>query len=132
MLQGDEHVDWRPHHSRAGIAVTVPRVQAAATLLVIERHRDDASTTLVLRGEIDLATAAQFEHELLDAARARPPRIVVDLAGVDFIDCTALRALTQARKRADRNGHSLILQHVPSQAERLFKLTGATETFRTE
>jgi anti-sigma B factor antagonist len=103
----------------------------AATLLAIERQQDDQSTTLVLRGEVDLASAAQLEHELADAAQLRPSRIVVGLAGVEFIDCVGMRTLIRGKLDADSNRRSLELRHIPPHVKRLLKLTGAADAFAT-
>lgn len=112
--------------------MTTPRANVAANLLAIDSHQNAESTVLVLRGEIDLASAPQLEQALTDAARAGPPSIVIDLAHLEFIDCAGLGALIHGQEDADSNGHSLTLRHIPPQAERLFKMTGAADAFVSE
>ncbi len=90
-------------------------------------RRDDAdSVTLVLRGEVDLASAPTLERALWDVERSSPARIVLDLAVLEFLDSTAIHLLIHAQERARANRHQLVLTHVPGHAQRLFELTGIT------
>ncbi|MEU0057262.1 anti-sigma factor antagonist [Streptomyces sp. NPDC006334] len=71
------------------------------------RVREDRGyTVLEFRGEIDLLTATEIVPHL-DAATASPaPRVVIDLSGIEFFDCSGLRLLYRARGRVvDRGGH---------------------------
>jgi anti-sigma B factor antagonist len=106
---------------------------AGPRLLSIERPRDAKGViTLVLRGEIDVASAVELDLALIESLSTGPSGIVIDLAGVDFIDSTGLRTLMVAQDRAASNGHSLILRHVGPQARRLFELSGTADAFVTE
>lgn len=78
---------------------------------------------LSIRGEIDLASAPLISQELQDAARSSSRRIVLDLAALDFIDSSGIRALL-AQGHADSNAHVLLLTNVPPRVRRLFRLTG--------
>jgi anti-anti-sigma factor len=93
--------------------------------LLIHRRADQPGTvTLAVSGEIDLASAELFGQELAQAERDDPDAIVLDLAGLDFIDSTGIVHLLRAQQRAEQSGHRLTLTNVPAHAERLFKLTG--------
>jgi anti-sigma B factor antagonist len=91
--------------------------------LEIESRNGGDVVTLTVRGEVDLASARALERDLRDA-ECTARRIVLDLAGVEFIDCIGIHVLMDAQARAQSNGHELILTHLPAHAERLFKLTG--------
>src|ERR1700761_9637949 len=54
--------------------------------LTVDSRTDGGVVTLVVRGEIDLASAPVLEHALRDAEASAGARIVVDLGGLDFID----------------------------------------------
>lgn len=88
--------------------------------------------TLVVRGEIDIASAPVLESEFREAERARPRRIVLDFGELSFIDSTGIHLLIQAQRRADASGHQLVLTHVPAHAMRLFSLTGITAQLTIE
>jgi anti-sigma B factor antagonist len=55
--------------------------------------RDDrGACRMTLRGELDLATAAQLEHALAEAGGD----VVLDLRGLTFMDSTGVRLLLEA------------------------------------
>ena len=59
-------------------------------------HKNGA-VVVHLVGELDLYNAPQMRAALLELCSKQPERIVVDLAGVDFVDSTALGVLVEAR-----------------------------------
>jgi anti-sigma B factor antagonist len=63
---------------------------------------------VALRGELDLLDAAAVATGLKQVA-AREPRIIVDLAGLDFIDARGVAALVRGRSHARKAGGELLL-----------------------
>jgi anti-anti-sigma factor len=63
----------------------------------------DGHVVVALRGGLDLADAADVAVALA-AAVAREPRIIVDLAGLEFIDCSGVAALARGRRHARQGG----------------------------
>jgi anti-anti-sigma factor len=92
--------------------------------LTIDRRNDADGVTLVLRGEIDLASAPVLERALQDIERSSPDRIVLDLAALDFLDSSGIHLLIRAQERARTSRHQLVVTRVPVHAQRLFELTG--------
>ncbi|MCX4903134.1 STAS domain-containing protein [Streptomyces sp. NBC_00878] len=86
-------------------------------------------TVVEVRGEIDMATAdALTEH--LDAATSAPaPRVLVDLRRVAFIDCSGLRVLCRADRRAKERGGSLRLVSDQPRIHRLLRASGLLNRF---
>jgi anti-sigma B factor antagonist len=105
-----------------------PQLVSPPTLgqLTIGRRSDADSVTLVLRGEVDIASAPMLEAALREVERSRPRRIVLDLAALDFVDSTGVHLLINAQERARAQRHELVLTRVPSHAQRLFDLTGVS------
>ncbi|MCX5231909.1 STAS domain-containing protein [Streptomyces sp. NPDC006553] len=90
--------------------------------------------TVVVRGEIDSATAPQLRRSLLDALHAHPEGVTLDLAAVTFCDCAGLRAFLTARaawgaphQRLDSGRVPVALGAVSPRMTRLLQLTGAGE-----
>jgi anti-sigma B factor antagonist len=70
--------------------------------------RSDGSVVVSLAGELDLYNAHEVREALIECCAEEPNRLVVDLAGVTFIDSTALGVLIEARTRmANRRGFLL-------------------------
>jgi len=63
---------------------------------------------VALRGELDLVYAPALATALGDLA-ARRPRIIVDLAGLEFIDASGIAALARGRRHARHAGGDLLL-----------------------
>jgi anti-sigma B factor antagonist len=73
-------------------------VDAAASS---ERPRDPDVHAIRLVGELDVAAVPALVSQLNEAADAPERTVLVDLAGVTFMDCAALRPLLDARERLD-------------------------------
>ncbi|MFF8952124.1 anti-sigma factor antagonist [Streptomyces sp. NPDC014940] len=81
-------------------------------------------TVLEFLGEIDIAAAAEIAPAL-DRATGRPgARIVIDLRGVDFFDCSGLRLLHRARGRVLERGGRLDLVCAHPLTLRVLRVTG--------
>ncbi|MEV5737037.1 anti-sigma factor antagonist [Streptomyces sp. NPDC014684] len=81
-------------------------------------------TVLEFLGEIDIAAAAEIVPAL-DRATGRPgARIVIDLRGVDFFDCSGLRLLHRARGRVLERGGRLDLVCAHPLTLRVLRVTG--------
>lgn len=83
-------------------------------------------TTVVVRGELDLATVPAVRDRLAEALRPCPARLVLDLSGCDFADCQAITLLLQARAQAGRQGTDLVLHRPSGAVRRLLELTRLT------
>lgn len=77
-------------------------------------------------GEIDISTTALLERDLRQAQRT-VDAVVVDLARVGFMDCSGLRVILEANRRARERGGQLIIAGAGSQTRRLFELTEVVE-----
>jgi anti-sigma B factor antagonist len=80
---------------------------------------------VALRGELDIAGAAAA----LAAVAARKPEIVVDLAGLEFIDSSGVAALPRGRQHARHAGGDLLLAAPRQQVLRVLTLTRLIDVF---
>jgi hypothetical protein len=55
---------------------------------------------MILRGDLDLLTAALFSERLARAMASQPDGLVLDLARLAFIDCAGARAMAAGRPEA--------------------------------
>lgn len=90
-------------------------------------HRDGDVHTVCLCGEFDLAVAdgVQLELERVEAGDARS--IVIDLAGVTFLDSTGIRLLWSAHARSRADGLRLTLRPGPPAVQRALALCGLAD-----
>jgi anti-anti-sigma factor len=90
---------------------------------VIAVEQRDGGILVRLGGELDLYNADAVRAALLDAAKQAPPRLVLDLEEVEFIDSTALGALIEARANLpERRG--LLLAAPGHETRRALQVSG--------
>ncbi|WP_037763970.1 STAS domain-containing protein [Streptomyces sp. 142MFCol3.1] len=91
------------------------RNEPESARLAITSRTTGQITVLTVRGEIDHDSAGQFHQALNTGHTASPPRIVVDLSGVTFMDSTGIQALA-ATHRSTRSAHGWIRIAAPDNA----------------
>jgi anti-sigma B factor antagonist len=83
---------------------------------------------VTLSGELDVADAARVVAAL--AVTVAPQReIIVDLAGLEFIDSSGLAALIRVRKQARHAGGDVLLAAPQHQVLRVLALTRMLDDF---
>jgi len=85
---------------------------------------DGGDATIVVAGELDLASVPLFQRALGDRFERQ---VTVDLAGITFIDSTGLRALVTARNDLLERDQQLVVGPCSPAASRVFALTGLGE-----
>jgi anti-sigma B factor antagonist len=90
--------------------------------------RGDGRAVVVLRGELDVADAASVAAALV-AVAARELAVIVDLAGLEFIDSSGVAALVLVRKQARRAGGDLLLAAPQDQVLRILAVTRLAGVF---
>ncbi|GAA4598253.1 anti-sigma factor antagonist BldG [Actinoplanes octamycinicus] len=85
------------------------------------------TTTVSLRGEIDVLTVEQVRVALGEAVAGRPGRIVVDMADVAFIDSTGLGALISGFQRARDQAIPFSLSRPSDNVRQILVLSGLLE-----
>ena len=78
--------------------------------LTIATSRVDEVAELELVGEIDLSSAHLLVDEIDAAIEAGARTVVLDFAGVSFVNSTGLGAMVAATKRLRADGGDLVLR----------------------
>lgn len=90
--------------------------------------RDGDEHRIVLKGELDLATAGQVEEALAGAETGDATAIVLDLSGLTFMDSTGVRLMLSAHARSRSHCNRLSLVRGPASVQRVFELCGVENT----
>jgi anti-anti-sigma factor len=85
--------------------------------------------TFVLKGEIDLRAVQQLDGQIQLAFDGQERLVVLDLAGVEFIDSTGLRLLLRIRNAVESHGGQLLIGRLSRPVKRLLDLTKLTPRF---
>ena len=90
--------------------------------------KDGRDERISLRGELDMLSAPMLARELEAAAKRRPPRIVLDLRALTFMDVSGLRAILDAARAARREGRGLVIANPLPHIVRLLELTAIDQS----
>ena len=96
------------------------------TDLQLESRESDDGAVLVVRGEVDMATAPQLRSALFALVDGGATRIAIDCRGLDFLDSSGIGVLIAVRKRLGDDG-TLTLSSPPAHVRKVLELTGVSE-----
>ena len=97
--------------------------------LILETDDRGDLTVVSVKGEVDLYTAPSLKEAIADLVSSGRSKIVVDLAGVEFMDSTGLGVLIGALKRCKEAGGSLALAGPGESVLKVLAITGLDKVF---
>jgi anti-sigma B factor antagonist len=93
--------------------------------LELESRTSADGATLVVRGEIDMATAPKLRDTLNGMVDGGTTRILLDCRGLDFLDSSGIGVLISIRKRLGDDG-TLTIESPPAHVRKVLELTGVS------
>lgn len=90
-------------------------------LLRLSSLTSDATASVSLTGDLDIATVPQLD-DALRRAQADAATVVVDLRGLRFIGAGGVELMLATEDRIRQSGGRLLVVRGPSECERLFAL----------
>jgi anti-sigma B factor antagonist len=100
-------------------------------VLKIACSLDGVSLELVVKGEIDLHSCSQLST-CLGAVPSECREVVVDLAGVTFMDSSGLHTLYEGYRALVSQDRALRVRNPSDAVRQVFTLTGMAELFGLE
>jgi anti-anti-sigma factor len=94
-------------------------VVSSAYLIIVTQHRDGRSV-LILLGELDLCNKDLLAGAIGSALERGARTLVVDLSGLDFMDCSGLSVLVATRKQLAEGHGQLVITGSQPIVRRLF------------
>jgi anti-sigma B factor antagonist len=94
--------------------------------LELESRPSADGASVVVRGEIDMASAPKLRDVLNRLVDDGSNRIVLDCRGLEFLDSSGIGVLIAVRKRLGDDG-ALTLQSPPAHVRKVLDLTGVGE-----
>lgn len=97
----------------------------------LERRQEGGRLLVLVRGELDLATAPELEGVLVEALDAGE-RVLVDVRGLEFMDSSGVRVLVAAHARAggDRERFAVVRPGSASEVARIIDVSGLDPELR--
>jgi anti-sigma B factor antagonist len=100
---------------------------AQAGDLRIDVARTDGRAIVALSGELDVYTSPALRERVGELIKGGVSHVVIDLAGVSFIDSTGIGVLVGAHKRARGIQGTVELQSPRPGAMKALEITGLTQ-----
>ncbi len=98
-------------------------------LEVETRQADNGVTVVAPTGRLDIAGAPALKEAIEEVVKNGPPRIVIDMEGVSFVDSTGLGSVIAALKQVRGSQGELRLAAPNQQARVVLELTTLDRVF---
>ena len=95
--------------------------------LDIHSERGGKTHRLAPSGELDIASAAALERELLRVEQTDACNVTLDLSGLTFMDGAGVHVLLRADARSRQNGARLHLIPAPPHVQRVLAIVGVEQ-----
>jgi anti-sigma B factor antagonist len=102
----------------------VTRSSAAFSASVVAH---DGETSVVLTGELDMASSPDLADVLETLVASGPAELVIDLSGLSFIDSSGLAVLVATQNALAEKGRHLSVHSARRHALRVFEIAGLGE-----
>ena len=89
----------------------------------------DSPNVLALEGEIDLHVSPDIAESLKAVIDKRPPRVVIDLSGVTYVDSSGLAVLIEAMQNVEEYGGKLALAGLNENVRSIFEIARLDQVF---
>jgi anti-anti-sigma factor len=93
--------------------------------LGIDRAGD--SCTVLMSGELDLASSGLLDTAIAELCADGAKRVVLEMGELAFMDSTGLRAVLVGAELCKVGGAELLIGRTSGQVERLFEVSGVGE-----
>lgn len=100
---------------------------AQAPGFVVEWAPLTGAPGVLVRGDVDIATAPRLTHAVDEAIRGTRGVFVIDLCEVTFLDSSGVHMLVRARALLGREDRDLVVICPPGPARRTFEVTGLAD-----
>jgi len=90
----------------------------------------DGVTLLELRGEIDLHASPRLREKLQELTAQSTPKLLLDFAGVEYIDSSGLATLIEYVRECTAFGGQLALCSLQPKVRMVFELVKLDELFK--
>jgi len=98
--------------------------------LDIRASREAERSVVRLSGEIDLRTSPTLHARLLELVEARPKQLVIDLAGVSYVDSSGVGTLVDVKRQMEKRGGRVTLVGLQERVRSVLEIT-RLDTFFT-
>ena len=96
----------------------------------VDVSREADTAHMRVAGELDIATTSILQAEIAALRETGSRSLVLDLAGLEFIDSTGLRCILDLDAESRLDGFTIALIQGPPAVRRIFELTNTDTLLR--
>lgn len=97
--------------------------------MTVEQETDGTTVVLSPKGEIDMAHSPSLQKTIAAAQAAKPPKLVLDLAAVPYMDSSGIATLVEALQTSMRNKTKLVLCNLSPRVRSAFEISRLIQMF---
>jgi anti-anti-sigma factor len=98
----------------------------------VSTSREGADVRIEVSGELDIFTSPTMDAAITEALTPTPACVRIDMAGVSFIDSSAIAVLVSSDRKAQEAGSRLVVCAPSDQVRRVLDLVGLTAHLNLE
>lgn len=89
----------------------------------------DGAVVVSPEGDVDLAGSPVLRTTLKQAHGAKPKRLIIDLASVDYMDSSGVATLVEALQMSRKNGTKMVLCSMKDRVRSIFEIARLDTVF---
>jgi len=97
--------------------------------LEISTIPDERCPVVRLKGDVDLRTSPDLRERLLQLVEQRPERVILDLAGVGYMDSSGVGTMVEFKRHLERRDGQLVLAGLQPRVRSLLEITRLDQFF---
>ena len=97
---------------------------------VKEVRQRGSATVVALAGEVDLHHTPEVHKTLVAACQAQPPKLVINLEAVRYLDSSGIGTLVEVFRRVNAYGGKLVLCGLNDRVLSVFEITKLDKFFK--
>jgi anti-sigma B factor antagonist len=116
----------RPSHPASIAAEEHYRV---AKTMTVEQETQDSTVVLTPKGEIDMSHSPSLQKTIAAVQADKPPKVVLDLSAVPYMDSSGIATLVEALQTSMRNKTKLVLCNLSPRVRSAFEISRLIQMF---
>jgi len=100
-----------------------------AKTMTVEQATEGTTVVLTPKGEIDMAHSPSLQKTIAAVQAEKPPKLVLDLAAVPYMDSSGIATLVEALQTSMRNKTKLVLCNLSPRVRSAFEISRLIQMF---
>ncbi len=103
--------------------------EAGSDPVAVTTRQQGGFTVVSVTGEVDLYSSPRMREAILAGVSRKDPRVIVDLAGVSYMDSSGIATLVEALQLTRKHGGRLMLAGLTERVREVFELARLESVF---